>query len=625
MNWIRPDYPYAEVRLPKGYVGDFGLEQPPLQTKSRTIRDGDVVKTTVILTNSGAKPYFSVNGDIGVTLPLEDRYDLAEKQVINRCNVHLFCAGTASYVIALRMGGKAPHLGLVLTEGALSSYSVERDTALSSNDRGCFILNIAPFELQPGESTTLAWTIFPFTDMDDFYHEAGAHTQFIQAEWNKYVLFTGEKSTLTLAPSFSAQHVTVNGQKVQPDSDGKYLLHFEATDPGEKVFNIDADGHTLRTRIMVKIPFNMVLENRCRFIAENQQYNGPNNELKGAFLAYDNEDKHYFYNQYNDFNAGRERVGMGILLTHYLNAVSNKTIKTTSSDTESIIRSAVDRFAAYMRRELVDTPTGEAFNDFGRDGSFKRLYNAPWYAYFFLTLYDLDKNIDDALTAFRILKYFYSSGGTTFYPLELPVIDMCNALETAGLDGEFQEIKSLFLEHAKQIAKIGTNYPPHEVNYEQSIVSPAVVTLLQTYIVTKDESLWNAARPHIRAMEQFQGMQPDYHLNEVAIRHWDGYWFGKLAQYGDTFPHYWSGLTGNAFALLYQITGNERYARRAKGSLRGVLPMIFDDGTASCAYVFPHAINGVRSQGFDPYANDQDWGLMFALRQLSANPECPLL
>ena len=44
-----------------------------------------------------------------------------------------------------------------------------------------------------------------------------------------------------------------------------------------------------------------------------------------------------------------------------------------------------------------------------------------------------------------------------------------------------------------------------------------------------------------------------------------------------------------------------------------MLPLIFPDGRASCAYVFPLASNGVRAAMFDPRANDQDWGLYFNL------------
>jgi len=110
----------------------------------------------------------------------------------------------------------------------------------------------------------------------------------------------------------------------------------------------------------------------------------------------------------------------------------------------------------------------------------------------------------------------------------------------------------------------------------------------------------------------------------VAIRHWDGFWFGKREQYGDTFPHYWSALTGNVLLRLHAITGEPAHAARASASLRGVLTLIFDDGRASCAYVFPHCVNRRRTSGFDPYANDQDWGLYFALRKLVDAPGQPL-
>ena len=92
------------------------------------------------------------------------------------------------------------------------------------------------------------------------------------------------------------------------------------------------------------------------------------------------------------------------------------------------------------------------------------------------------------------------------------------------------------------------DYPAHEVNYEQSIVAPATNILLQTYIVTNETKYLDAAKIQLDVLELFNGLQPDYHLYETAIRHWDGYWFGKRRLYGDTFPHYWSALTG---CLLY--------------------------------------------------------------------------
>ncbi|MFE4835979.1 hypothetical protein ACFRAU_15025 [Arthrobacter sp. NPDC056691] len=75
-------------------------------------------------------------------------------------------------------------------------------------------------------------------------------------------------------------------------------------------------------------------------------------------------------------------------------------------------------------------------------------------------------------------------------------------------------------------------------------------------------------------------------------------------------------MTGNVFSAYAAIANDPEYARRADASLRGVLPLIFDDGRATCAYVYPLLINGQRAQYFDSYANDQDWALVFTLRSL---------
>ena len=117
-------------------------------------------------------------------------------------------------------------------------------------------------------------------------------------------------------------------------------------------------------------------------------------------------------------------------------------------------------------------------------------------------------------------------------------------------------------------------------------------------------------------MELFNARQPHYLQYEVAIRHWDGYWFGKKRQYGDTYPHYWSALTGNAYRLWHRISNDDKYHKMSEDSLRGVLSLFFPDGGASCAYIFPVTINGELGQRFDDYANDQDWGMYFYMVSL---------
>ena len=152
MNWLRPDYPYADVRFSSPHANEAAGD---LEATVSTVRDGDAVRTEIVITNVGPAPVFTSVGDVGITLPLEDRYDLGADHDTQRCNAHMFCGGTSSFVLALRMGGAAPHLGLVLTEGSLAAYSIERDLDLQSNDRGCFLLHPAPLALQPGEQSTI--------------------------------------------------------------------------------------------------------------------------------------------------------------------------------------------------------------------------------------------------------------------------------------------------------------------------------------------------------------------------------------------------------------------------------------------------------------------------------------
>ena len=64
------------------------------------------------------------------------------------------------------MSGKAPHLGLVLTSGNISSYLCERSE--TSDDRGDIMLLSAPFILIPGAEAVISWEIFEHS-YDDFF------------------------------------------------------------------------------------------------------------------------------------------------------------------------------------------------------------------------------------------------------------------------------------------------------------------------------------------------------------------------------------------------------------------------------------------------------------------------
>ncbi len=83
---------------------------------------------------------------------------------------------------------------------------------------------------------------------------------------------------------------------------------------------------------------------------------------------------------------------------------------------------------------------------------------------------------------------------------------------------------------------------------------------------------------------------------------------------GDTYPHYWSVLSGIVFEAYGRLTGDHSFQDAARAALRGSLSLFAADGSASCAMVFPQTVNGERACFWDPWANDQDWALYYALK-----------
>lgn len=594
MNWLRENFPYAEVKCP-----------PEFSVEVQNEKDGDVLTTKVVISYNGAHPYFTNAGSIAISFPLQDRYADSVTCRDYRCHAHIFCGENTSYIMALRMGGAAPHLGMVLTKGSLSAYSMERDLKLQSNDRGCFWLHPSSQEFAPGDTMTLEWKVFPHQGREEFREKLKAVSQVILVDAEQYVIYPGETSKVTIEPAFEAEKVTVNGMLLEKTENGVYEYLFESEKTGEYMLSISADTVKTTCRLLVQERPEELAAKRCAFIVGHQQYHGKIKELQGAYLPYDNEEKILVCTPENDFNAGRERTGMGVLIAR---ALQQNLLKDREKAEQSL-----REYRAFYLRELVNAATGLVCNCSGKDNSYFRLYNYPWAVTFFLECWKLWGEKEDLKTAVRITEKFYEQDGFRFYPIEMPIVMLCQELKKAGEQEDLKTVKDLFRCHADQLIEIGTAYPASEVNYEQSIVQPAAEVILQVYEVTGEEKYLRGAEQQIAVLELFDGQQPDYHLHETAIRHWDGYWFGKRRVFGDTFPHYWSAENGRTFKRYARLTEDKEYNIRGEHSLRGVLSMFFEDGTATCAYLYPYSVNGQKTDFADPYANDQDWGLCMNL------------
>lgn len=598
MNWIDGMNEWGTVKSPDGIA---------VTIKSEII--GELVLESYTFTNTTDNDIFTALQDISIYTPFNDDYKDSQTCITNRCHTHIWCGENITYIMALRMGGEPPHLGLVVTQGSIGGYSVERDFSKMSNDRGDFILHPSPISLASGESFTISWTLFKHKGKTDFYKQLANHCpNYIRVVAENYTLFNNEKIHIEITPQFAFSKADVKIVRDNKDVDfdmvqNKIIIDNEPNKFGEYLYQINVKGIKTHCNILVLPQLQELTKNRCHFIAENQQCHYSKSGLDGAYLIYDNEEDHMYYNKQNDYNGGRERVGMGILIAKYLQC-----------NRDELLEESLKKYIVYIERELFDKETGVVFNDYQRDNSYKRLYNYPWMSLFYLELYSLYEKNEYLINAYKILKSFYKKGGAHFYAIEIPMERIINELSNRDMNQYKTELMKQFEKHCEFIISKETNYPTHEVNYEQSIVAPAADLLLQMYRVTKEEKYLIGAKQQLEVLEMFNGLQPDYHMHEVAIRHWDGYWFGKKKLYGDTYPHYWSALTANVYKKFYDVTDNIEYKKRAEASYRGVLSMIKPDGSASCAYVYPVSVNGKCAGYYDAYANDQDWGLYFMIR-----------
>ena len=84
---------------------------------------------------------------------------------------------------------------------------------------------------------------------------------------------------------------------------------------------------------------------------------------------------------------------------------------------------------------------------------------------------------------------------------------------------------------ALELADRGGDLPAHEVSYEQSIVAPLVSLLSLAHRRWPDERLVEATEAALGWLLAFAGPQRHARLRHIAIRHWDGYWFGLRRQW----------------------------------------------------------------------------------------------
>lgn len=606
MNWIKGKQAFGTIVCER----DLSVQICREYTEKQTLLERYVFR------NDTDFDIYTLGTDLGIYVTLPDYYADAKTCAARCCSTHIWCGGASSYIMALRMGGAAPHLGMVLRSGSLQGYSVERMASTNgreeelSNHRGDFILHPENLHLRPGETYTLTWEWFWFENKEDFKEILKRTPDFVYVESDAYLINEGKQIAFSVSVSSEEE-----GEEPVVKRDGCMIpckktetgwdVWEEAANTGEYNYQIYWKGNASKASFLVMSELEELAEKRCNFIAKYQQCQDEGHYLDGAYLIYDNEEKQQYYGHRNDHNGGRERIGMGILMARYLQQHPNK-----------MLEESLDNYVAYVLRELFDETTGEVFNDAPRCRDYIRLYNYPWMSRFFLELYHLKQEEEFLDRYYKSVEHFYQAGGTHFYAIGMPMYESVHTFCKAGREEQAEELLKYYQEQGEFIISCGRNYPAHEVNYEQSIVAPAAIYMCELYLLTKEEKYRRAAKEQLEVLDVFQGFQPDYHMNEVAIRHWDGYWFGKRKCLGDTYPHYWSALSGYAYTYVREIFEDSDSCKKAERTLKAVLSLIHEDGSASCAMVYPMSVNGKRAHFYETWANDQDWGLYFALKYL---------
>lgn len=554
----------------------------------RNLREGDI---------------FLEHGDLRLEIPFNDRYTYADECITNRCHTHLWCAGNIVYVNALKMGESDINLGLVLTKGAAASYSVFDCT---SNNRGIFVLDSEHIELKKGEEYVIEWQLFWHKGNKDFYKIASQYSGFITVEAENYTVFDDERIEFTLKFGCDLPGLTIycDGEKCSFEKRELCCnVSYKPKRLGQHRFEVCADNfHTYTEFFVSEIP-EKVIEKRIDFIIDRQQYHRNGSQLDGAFLIYDNKEKYPIYDSIiRDHNACRERVGMALLIIKYLQLRRNEKYLV-----------AIKKYIDYLFREFFDPYTGEVFDGVGHNEKFIRLYNAPWIVTLFTEMYFLTEDKIYLAYIIKILNVYYSGGGSKFYPNGLSVYKTVSAFKKAGMAKEKKKILEWFTAHIENMISNGLSYPKHEVNFEQTIVTPAATFISEMALITGEDKYVREAERHIKLLERFNGHQPSFHLNEIPIRYWDDFWFGKSKMFGDTFPHYWSCLTARAYSAYFKASGDKKYHKAAEMCIRNCLCLFNENGEGSCAYVYPFRLNSKNGKFYDDWANDQDFALYFLL------------
>ncbi len=568
------------------------------------------------LTNQWEMDYYLTCDSFGIQFPFNCYYKRGTEVYENNCISHIWCGGHTAYIKSEKPSGHGKKLWMTLVEGCVADYSIyyPENYPVTAEFRGIPVLHCDERVIRPGESICNTFAFY-FDDRDD-------PENVVMLKADKYSAFEGEEIHITVTGIREEDGATVydeTGRSIplrydrQASAAGTVVFQ----DLGEHRLTVEVRGRKTFALFQVIRPIREVLLKRASFIADRQQCIDPGSHLDGALLIYDREtDRKYYSRSFVDSNAGRERLSMGVILACALQEQYDEKIFV-----------ALKRHRAFVERELFDCATFTVYDDAGRKVN-ERLYNYPWMSTYYFEWYRLTGEKQCLENAAGILLRQYEElNGTEYEVVCMEAYRILNALQETGEEELYDRLYRAFVAHADSIIRRAGRAISHEVTCANGMVSAMVEYLSQVYLLTKETKYLKAAREIFKSADTFVGDQPDYRLNSIAVRNWDGFWFGKSKLFGDTFPQWLSSLSGLMYEWYGRATG-EDYSGRIENNLRGAMCLYQEDGFAASCYFYPYRIRiednnqfsekgwyvpgTFRGKRFDSWANDQDWALYYA-------------
>lgn len=556
---------------------------------------------------------------LGIQTPFNDRYPSAIESLRTCVNTHIFVGGDWSWVLAEPMDGHGSRLGLRVTKGELNAYSIQsRNETTGSNIRGHILLQVTDhalnheafggqptFILEPGASYTLEWELGWYGSNEEFIAQTKAPAVFSRycADVSGAIHLKTNRTVTVDSPLVSVISEP-EGTRLEASRAGTYCVRLTDTNRGLRA----------HTEVLFHRSLRETINSRVRYILDHQVGRERGSANAGSIVSVDTRTGcRIFDPSWSDWSDGSERIGMPVLLLRSAN------MNVLEPDLVEEAYRAADEWQTFAERRLIDeTGAVKRSSTQPRCAYGKRFYDVPWMVQFYTEQYRAKGREDDLAMVVRLLDRAEEIGSGHFLSIEFAetCATAARLLTAAGWADEAEGVRNQIVKSARYFLSLDMDLPDHEVPYEQSIIAPLISLLIEAYRITGDHSYLDGIRERLPWLIAFSGQEPDSRLYGVAIRHWDGYWFGLNRQFGDVFPHYWSCLSAEVLVRLPEIMKTEHTQRLARAIFEANMANYHNDGSATCAFLFPSNIDGRPGQYADPLANDQDWHLNIWLRMI---------